>query len=83
MDISRSFAKKRDLSDQSNNGKVDNKRTHRLGNPKQNKNKPRPVIIKFVRHNFTGRIFLNKKKLKNIGISIIYRKINNQAPGTI
>ena len=63
MDISRSFAKKRDLSDQSNNGKVDNKRTHRLENPKQNKNKPRRVIIKFVRHNFRERIFLNKKKL--------------------
>ena len=51
MDISKFFAKKGDLSHQSNNGEVDNKRNHRLANPKQNKNKPRP-IIKFVRHNF-------------------------------
>ena len=64
------FSKKKDLSDQSNNGEVDNKRTHRLGKPKQNKSKPRPIIIKFVRHNFRWRIFLNKKKLKNSGIFI-------------
>ena len=33
MGISKFFDKKRGLRDQSNNGKVDNKRTHRLGNP--------------------------------------------------
>ena len=69
MDISKFFAKKGDLSHQSNNGEVDNKRNHRLANPKQNKNKPRPIIIKFVRHNFRYSIFLNKKKLKSTGIS--------------
>ena len=68
MDISKFFAKKGDLSHQSNNGEVDNKRNHRLANPKQNKNKP----IKL--WNFCGTIlgggfFLNKKKLKNTGIS--------------
>ena len=68
MDISKFFAKKGDLSHQSNNGEVDNKRSHRLANPKQNKNKFRPIIIKFTRHNFDGGFFLNKKKLKNTGI---------------
>ena len=57
MDISKFFAKKGDLSHQSNNGEVDNKRNHRLANPKQNENKPRPIIIKFVRHNFQMKDF--------------------------
>ena len=62
MDISKFFATKSDLSYQSNNGEVDNKRNHRLANPKQNKNKPRPIIIKFVRHNFRWRIFFKQKE---------------------
>ena len=37
MDIPKFFAKKRDLVDQSNNGEVENKRIHELGNPKKNK----------------------------------------------
>ena len=57
MGISKFFDKKRGLRDQSNNGKVDNKRTHRLGNPKQNRNKLRSIIIKYLRHNLRRRIF--------------------------
>ena len=30
---------------------VDIEHTHRVGKPKQNKNKPRPIIIKFVWYN--------------------------------
>ena len=62
MDISKFFAKMSDLSHQSNNGEVDNKRNHRLANLKQNKNKPRPIIIKFVQHNFRWRIFFKQKE---------------------
>ena len=57
MDISTKFSdKKRNLSDQYNNSKTGNKCTHRLGNPKQNK-KSRPIIVKFVWHNFNGGSF--------------------------
>ena len=52
MDISKFFTKKRGLSDQSNSDEVDN----RLGSPKQNKKKLRPIIIKSVRNNFRRRI---------------------------
>ena len=62
MDISKFFAKKSNLSHQSNDGKVHNKRNHRLANPKQNKNTPRPIVIKFVRHNFRWRIFFKEKE---------------------
>lgn len=58
MDISTKFSdKKRNLSDQYNNSKTGNKCTHRLGNPKQNRNKLRPIIIKYLRHNLRRRIF--------------------------
>ena len=57
MDISTKFSdKKRNLSDQYNNSKTGNKCTRRLGNPKQKK-KPRPIIVKFVWHNFNGGSF--------------------------
>ena len=56
------FAKKSDLSHQFNNGEVDSKHNHGLANPKQNKNKPRPIMIKFVRHNFRRRIFFKRKE---------------------
>ena len=57
MDISTKFSdKKRNLSDQYNNSKTGNKCTHRLGNPKQKK-QPRPIIVKFVWHNFNGGSF--------------------------
>ena len=49
---------------------ADIERTHSVGKPKQNKKKPRPVSIKFVRYNCSWRIFLNKKKLNNTGISV-------------
>ena len=58
MDISTKFSdKKRNLSDQYNNSKTGNKCTHRLGNPKPKKKKPRPIIVKFVWHNFNGGSF--------------------------
>ena len=41
--------------------KADIELTHRVGKPKQNKNKPRPIIIKFVRCHCRRRIFLSKK----------------------
>ena len=62
MNIANFFAKRSDLSHQSNNGGIDNKRNHRLANPKENKNKPRPIIIKFERHNFRWRIFFKQKE---------------------
>ena len=75
MDVSKFFAKKSDLSHQSDNGEVDNKRNHRLANPKQNKHEPRPIIIKFVRHNFRWRIFFKQREtLKHWNIH--YRKFN-------
>ena len=40
---------------------VDIYHTHRTGKSKQNKHKPRPIIIEFVRYNSRRRIFLNKK----------------------
>ena len=46
-------------------------RSHRLGKPKSSKNaKPRPLIVKFVRYNTRNRIYRNKKKLKETGISV-------------
>ena len=62
MDISKFFAEKSGLSHQSNNGEVENKRNHRLANSKQNKNKPRPIIIKFVWYNFRWRVFFKQKE---------------------
>ena len=47
---------------------VDIERNHRVRKSKQNKKKPRPIIIKFVRYNCRYRE--NKEKLKNTGISI-------------
>ena len=57
MDISKFFAKKSDLSHQSNNSEVDNKRNHALANLKRNKNKSRPIVINFLRDNFKRKIF--------------------------
>ena len=75
MDVSKFFAKKSDLSHQSNNGEVNNKRNHRLANPKQNKHEPRPIIIKFVRHNFRWRVFFKQREtLKHWNIH--YRRFN-------
>ena len=45
-------------------------RTHRIGEPKKTRGKPRPVLVKFVQYNDRNRIFRNKKKLKGQKISI-------------
>ena len=43
-------------------------RSHRIGKPSPRK--IRPIIIKFVRYNDRRKVFSNKKKLKESGISI-------------
>ena len=43
---------------------------HRIGNPKPGNKKPRPIIAKFARYNTRRKVFVNKKSLKNTGISI-------------
>ena len=45
-------------------------RTHRLGKRKLDNNVPRPIIVKFTRHNVRNRIFKTKKKLKGKTVSI-------------
>ena len=45
-------------------------RTHRIGNPRNADGKPRPIIIKLVRHNNRKKIFDSKKKLKGKKITI-------------
>ena len=44
-------------------------RSHRLGNRKLGKNKPRPIIIKFLRY-VSAKIFKNKIKLQRKRISV-------------
>ena len=39
-------------------------RTHRIGNPRNADEKPRPIIIKLVRYNDRKRSFDSKKKLR-------------------
>ena len=48
-------------------------RTHRIGNPKSGNKRPRPIIVKFARYNIRRKVFVNKKMLKNTGISITER----------
>ena len=43
-------------------------RSHRIGKAKPGKK--RPIIVKFVRYNDRKKVFSNKKRLKNSGISI-------------
>ena len=45
-------------------------RTHRIGNPRNADEKPRPIIIKLVRYNDRKKIFDSKKKLKGKKIAI-------------
>ena len=45
-------------------------RTHRIGNPRNTDEKPRPIIIKLVRYNDRKKIFDSKKKLKGKKIAI-------------
>ena len=43
---------------------------HRIRAFKENKNKCRPIIVKFSRYNVCDKVFKNKKKLKDKGYSI-------------
>ena len=45
-------------------------RTHRIDKNDKRSNRPRPVIVKFIRYNGRKNIFSKKKQLKNSGISI-------------
>ena len=45
-------------------------RTHRMGNPRNTDEKPRPIIIKLVGYNDRKKIFDSKKKLKGKKIAI-------------
>ena len=49
---------------------LDIDRSHRLGNQKLGKSKPRPIIINFSRYNVRAGIFKNIRKLKGKRISI-------------
>ena len=49
---------------------LDIDRSHRLGNRKLDKSKPRPIILKFSRYNVRARIFKNKRKLKGKRTSV-------------
>ena len=48
---------------------IDIDRSHRIGRLKKGK-QTRPIIIKFARYNTRNRVFKNKKKLKDTGVSI-------------
>ena len=45
-------------------------RTHRISNQKSGNKRPRPINVKFARYNTRRKVFVNKKGLMNIGISI-------------
>ena len=45
-------------------------RTHRISKNDKKSNRPRPVIVKFIRYNDRTKVFSKKKQLKNSGISI-------------
>ena len=45
-------------------------RTHRINNQKSGNKRPRPINVKFARYNTRRKVFVNKKGLINIGISI-------------
>ena len=45
-------------------------RTHRITNPKSGNKKTRPIIVKFARYDIRRKVFVNNKRLINIGISI-------------
>ena len=53
-------------------------RTHRIGNAKSGNKRQRPVIVKFARYNTRRKVFVNKKRLKNTGISITKRLTNHR-----
>ena len=43
---------------------------HRIGNPKSGNKRPRPINTKFTCYNTRRIVFVNKKSVKNTGISI-------------
>ena len=45
-------------------------RSHRIGKPRDDEGRPRPIILKLVRHNDKMKIFRVKKKLKGKNISV-------------
>ena len=45
-------------------------RTHSIDNLKSGNKRPRPIIVKFARYSTRRKVLVNKKKLKNTGISI-------------
>ena len=45
-------------------------RTHRISNQQSGNKRPKPIIVKFASYNTRRKVFVNKKKLKNTGISI-------------
>ena len=47
--------------------------TRRIGEPKKNRGKFCPIIVKFVQYNDQNWVFTNKKKLKGQNISIAGR----------
>ena len=48
----------------------DIERSHRIGQSRQSGEKPRPIVVNFVRYNDRNKIFRNKKNLKGKKISI-------------
>ena len=45
-------------------------RSHRIGKPRDDEGRPRPIILKLVRHNDKMKVFRVKKKLKGKNISV-------------
>ena len=45
-------------------------RTHVVGNSKSDNKRPRPIIVKFARYNTRRKVFVNKIRLENTGISM-------------
>ena len=48
-------------------------RSHRMGKKVPGVTKPRPIIVKFLRHNVKARVYANKRKLKGTKILITER----------
>ena len=49
---------------------IDIDRSHKIGRYNKAKKKARPIIVKFARYNVTGRVLLEKRKLKDTGKTI-------------
>ena len=44
--------------------------TQRVGNQKSGNERPRPIIAKFTHYDTRRKVFVNKKRIENTGISI-------------